>query len=150
MSYTPAQLIAQYQKVKQLREAVEERHAKELEWYKTSMAALTNALLTMANEQGVNSFSCEDGTAYKSEILNMQVTDEHALLDFAEENWETFGSSLIKVSAIKEPLQNWLESAEGKLWLMQNPATGNDAASWRPGAPGVNISYFTKMNVRKK
>ena len=87
-------------------------------------------LLNMLNTQKADSFKCEDGTCYKSHILNVKVEDREKLLDFINEKWDEIGNELLLLSAQKDAVKRWQEE------------TGAPP-------PGVSTSYFTHINVRR-
>lgn len=91
------------------------------------------------------SISTDVGTAYVSNLLNVSVdTDSEvyvnqngesqsgrmALLDFALEHWEDIGGDLLLVSPQKDAVKRWIDE-HGK------------------PPPGLKISYFARVNVRR-
>jgi hypothetical protein len=92
---------------------------------------IDNQLLSMLNEQGCESFKSEHGTAYKSTIMNVKVENRDDLIDAALEHWDEFGNELLLVSAQKDTVKQYMESHKGAL------------------PPGLSISYFTRVNIRR-
>lgn len=97
---------------------------------KQRMQEIEAALLDMLNTQKADSFKCEDGTCYKSHILNVKVEDREKLLDFINERWDEIGNELLLLNAQKDAVKRWTEE------------TGAPP-------PGVVTSYFTHLNVRR-
>lgn len=102
-------------------------------------------LLNSLSEGDKRSISCDSGTAYVSNLLNVSIDPEAepyvneggesqvgrmALLDFALENWADIGADLLLVSPQKDAVKRWMEE-HGK------------------PPPGLKISYFSRVNVRR-
>ena len=112
-----------------------------LEEIDAQLLQLLNALSTGDKK----SISTDLGTAYVSNLLNVSIDPEAepyvnaggesqvgrmALLDFALENWEDIGADLLLVSPQKDAVKRWIEE-HGK------------------PPPGLKISYFARVNVRR-
>ncbi len=119
--------------------------------HKERQAEIQNLLLALLNQQGVDSVKGDAGTAYKSSILNVAIDVENtepyfrldaegnafgktmgreAFLDYALDNWEAFGQDGLLVSAQKDAVKKHIEE-HGK------------------PPPGIKISYFTRVNIRR-
>lgn len=116
-------------------------HKKRLEEIDAQLLTLLNTLTTGDKK----SISTDVGTAYVSNLLNVSIDPEAepyvnlggesqfgrmALLDFALENWEDIGADLLLVSAQKDAVKRWIDE-HGK------------------PPPGLKISYFARVNVRR-
>ncbi len=108
---------------------------------------IQNLLLALLNQQGVDSIRGDAGTCYKTNILNVGLDPEgtepyvkpdtgteergrEAFLDFALDNWESFGQEGLIFSPQKDAVKKHIEE-HGK------------------PPPGVKTSYFTRVNIRR-
>lgn len=108
--------------------------------YKSRIEEIENQLLAMLNEQKIESVRTDHGTAYKSTLLNVSVSPDgedyngargrEAVLDFALEHWDAIGNDLLLVSVQKDAVKRYLEE-HGK------------------PPPGVQTSWFTRVNIRR-
>ncbi len=115
--------------------------------FKARMEEIDVELMTLLNQMGDDkaSISTDIGTAYKSHLLNVSMDAEKvywnasgegqvgrmALLDFALEHWDEIGSDLLLVQPQKDAVKRWMDDHNG-----QPP-------------PGLKISWFTRVNVRR-
>ena len=115
--------------------------------FKARVEQIDAALMTLLNQMGDDkaSISTDIGTAYKSHLLNVSMDAEKvywnasgegqvgrmALLDFALEHWDEIGSDLLLVQPQKDAVKRWMDDHNG-----QPP-------------PGLKISWFTRVNVRR-
>ena len=127
---TDAQLVEQYLKLKAYVAERKEAHAAELAPYQEGMDTIENAFLERLNERGADNTKTDAGTAYKSTLMNVKVVERDAFLKFCTENWDTIGADLLQVSATKDAVKQCIESTQ------QPP-------------PGIEVSFFTRVNVRK-
>lgn len=115
--------------------------------HKARQEEIQNLLLALLNQQQVDSIKGDAGTCYKSNILNVGMDPEgtdpyvpheggqprvgrEAFLDFSLDNWETFGQDGLMFSAQKDAVKKYIEE-HGK------------------PPPGIKISYFTRVNIRR-
>lgn len=115
--------------------------------HKDRQAEIQNLLLALLNQQQVDSIKGDAGTCYKSNILNVGIDSEgtdpyvpheggtprvgrEAFLDFSLDNWEAFGQNGLMFSAQKDSVKKYIEE-HGK------------------PPPGIKISYFTRINIRR-
>ena len=81
-------------------------------------------------ERGSDSTRTDSGTAYFSHLMNTKIEDQAALFDFIAERWEEVGDEAklnIKIDAVKQHMEQ------------------NDG---RP-PPGMSVSYFTRLNIKR-
>ncbi len=145
---TASELIAEHNRINDEIKSANKKFAELLEPYKTRLEAVDGALLALLNALGGTekaNLSTEHGTAYISHLLNVSVDPEQeyvnangekqagrmALLDFCLENWDEIGQDLLLVQPQKDAVKTWMEEHEG------NPP------------PGLKISWFSRVNVRR-
>ena len=129
---TADELIQEYLKIDSWCDAESKRFAEHLKPHKTRLEEIKSTILGMLTQQKQNSFSTDNGTAYISTILTPKIADRDKYLDFVNENWETIGNELLQVSAPqKDALKQYMEEHN------------NDAP------PGVEVSYFNRINIRR-
>lgn len=71
------------------------------------------------------------GTAYISEIMDPKVEEPEKTLDWALDNYDTVGPDYIKVSPKVEAIRSYMADHDSQL------------------PPGITISYFRRLNVRR-
>lgn len=115
---------------------------------KARMEEIDAELMTLLNQMGDDkaSISTDVGTAYKSHLLNVGIDPEGeayvnadgeeqkgrmALLDWALEHWHEGGADLLLVQPQKDAVKAFMEANDGK------------------PPPGLKISWFTRVNVRR-
>lgn len=148
-SKTADELVARHLFLKDWMAAESKRFAEYLAPHKAEMEAIDNQLHGMLNALGGGDkamLSSDAGTAYLSTLMNVSVspdgapytkpgaetqTGREALLDFALDNWDEIGNELLLFQAQKDAVRRWMDEHDG-----QPP-------------PGLKISYFTRVNVRR-
>ena len=127
----PASLVAERLKIEEWMAAESKRFGDFLAPHKARVEEINNQVLAWLNTNKLDKFTCEAGTAYRSTLLNLKVEDREKLLDFCNENWDGVGNELLMVSAQKDAVKNWMDEHQGA------------------PPPGVGISFFTRLNIRK-
>ena len=147
---TPAELIEEHIRLDDYLKSEAKRFNAFMAPSKQRMEAIENELLAALNEMTKNSspedqakasFSCNAGTAYKSNILNIKLdpegTEEYsgetgrdAFLSYVLDNWETFGNEMLLFQPQKDAVKKHIEE------------------SGRP-PPGVKTSWYTRVNIRR-
>lgn len=125
---TDAQLVEKYLQLKAKVASMSEVFDAQVKPYKDGMATIENALLALLNERGADNTKTENGTAYKSTLLNVKVIDQAAFLKFCTEQGGS--AEMMDIKALKDPVKDWIEE------------TGNPP-------PGVETSQFVRVNVRR-
>lgn len=128
---TPAELVASHFKLKADLEAIQKVCSEKCKPYQVKLEEVHNSLLALLNSQGLDSFSTDDGTAYKSTLLNVKVVDKNRFVDECLDNWDTFGADALLVSAQKDAVKTYMEEHQGL------------------APPGIETSFFTRVNVRR-
>lgn len=128
---TPADLVKQYNETKTFLDGQIKAFDEYAKPFKEKLETIRNQLLAIANSQGLDSLSTEFGTAYKSTILNLKIDNRDAYLQFVTQNWNEYGNAMLQCGATKEAVKEYMDRNSG-----QPP-------------PGINISWFTRMNVNR-
>jgi len=128
---TDENMVARYLALKAWIEGEKKRFDAYLEPHKGEMDAIEGEFLKRFNERGQDASPTEHGTAYKSVLMNVKITDRDKLLDLCLDNWAEIGGDMLIISAQKDAVKSWMESHEG------HPPTG------------VEVSHFTRVNVRR-
>lgn len=144
-------LIAEEIRIGDFCEQQAKAFAEFLKPHKARQAAIQAELLSRLFARKADNTSCDAGTAYRSDILNVKIDVEgteayqrknedgslastsegrDAFLDYALDNWETFGQDGLLVNAQKDAVRKHIEE-HGK------------------PPPGIKISYFTRVNIRR-
>ena len=130
MNFTDAQLVEKYLALKTHIAARKEAYEAELKPFTDGMAMIENAFLQRLNERGADNTKTDFGTAYKSTLLNVKVVDRDAFMQHCIDHWDTYGSEMLNVSALKDPVKQYLDD--------------NGVSP-----PGTDVSYFTRVNIRR-
>ena len=107
--------------------------AKLNEWakpHKARIAEIEGILRTRLTERKADSTKTDAGTAYFSHLMNTKIEDNAAVFDFAADHWEDVGAD-VKVSLPLAVVKEHMEKNEGK------------------PPPGISVSYFTRLNVKR-
>lgn len=107
--------------------------AKLNEWakpHKARIAEIEGDLRTRLTDRKADSTKTEAGTAYFSHLMNTKIEDNAKLFDFAADNWEEVGGD-VKISVPLATVKAHMESNEGK------------------PPPGVSVSYYSRLNIRR-
>lgn len=114
--------------------------------FRAEMEALRNRLLQMLLEQKTDSFKTKHGTAYTSTLLQHKIdpnaapyTDEQgatyigrdALLYYMLDRWQEYGNEALAVSIPVATVRQVMDDNNGT------------------PPPGLTISYFTRVNVKR-
>lgn len=128
MTFTVGALIAKHGELKTAIAEIQDRFDAELKPYTQAMETINQALLVELQNQGLQNFKCDDGTAYLSTIMSAKVADRGQFLGFLIENraWD-----MLDARPLKDPVKNWLDENNGT------------------PPPGVTVEFTTKCNVRR-
>ena len=122
-------LIDKFLEIKAHVEKREAQLAEELKGPRAGMDILKNALLARLNSRGADNTKTESGTAYKSKILDAKVVDRQAFLSYCVANWSEFGSDMINIKAVADPVKQAM--ADGTI------------------PPGLEVTTTVRINIRK-
>ena len=129
--FTDKQLIEKYIWMRDLIAVKKDAYNKVVKPYVAGMEVIEKALLARLIQRGSQNTKTDAGTAFKQEILNVRIADRDAYLQFVRENWDDFGNQMMQLAAPqKDAVRDYIDKYKA-------PPTG------------VEISYFTNVNVRK-
>ncbi len=135
------ELVQRYISIRDWLAEENKRFAAHLQPYKAQMEGIENEFLKRLNERGQDASPTEHGTAYKSTLLQAQLSPDgrpygdlagrEAFLDFCLDNWRGFGNEALMFQPQKDSVKKYMEEHGGV------------------PPPGVKVSWFTKVNVRR-
>ena len=141
---TAEELIAEHVKVGDFLKSEQKRFDEYTKPYKARMEEIEGKLLAMLNALGggtKKNLSTDAGTAYLSNIMTPSVDVDapdykgakgrEALLDFALDHWDEYGSEMLMLRPQKDAVEQYMQEHNG-----QPP-------------PGVKVSYFARLNIRR-
>lgn len=132
MTDTAEQLIAEALRIDDHIKAQSKAFTDYLAPFKQQREEIENKLLALLNSQNSESIKADSGTAYISTILTPKINNRDNYLDWINENWDDFGNEMLQLSAPqKEALKQYMEENNNAL------------------PPGVEISYFRRLNIRR-
>ena len=123
---TDLQLIEHYVKLRSLVAEKTKALTDALKPYKAGMETIETALMARLIQRGADDTKTEAGTAYKVEHMNIKVADREKFLDYALNG----GEDMLLASPQKDAVRQYLDEHKA------NP-------------PGVEVSFFADINIRK-
>jgi hypothetical protein len=127
---TDAELIEKHQILKADITTYKADVAAKLKPFEDDMEVIETELMRRLIERGAKHTKTEFGTAYTVDLLNIKVADRDAFLQFCIKNWDTIGAEMLNVSALKEPVKDFMNGS-------------------KEPPPGLELSTFTRLNVRR-
>lgn len=117
--------------------------------YREELEAIEAALMAFLNETKQASGKTEHGTFYKSTLTKPKVVDRQAYLDAVFHNWNEWGQAMLQVGMPQlDELKAYIEAKQKELEAHAvNVGTLPEDTSLTP--PGVEVTYLTKLNIRK-
>lgn len=127
--FTDLQLVEKYVWLRELVRVKKKAYDDIVKPYVAGMEVIEQALLARLIERGADNTKTEAGTAYKQTILNVKIEDQEKYLDFVLNTDE--GRPMLQLAAPqKDAVREFVDK--------------NNAPP-----PGVGISYYTNLNVKK-
>lgn len=124
---TPGQMIERYLQLRNTKLSLVAEHEVQLKPYNEALETLELALLDWLNQNGLDNFKSPHGTAFKKIHTGVKMFDRESLIDFVRET-DDFG--VFTNNLTKEWVKDYVETH-------------------KTAPPGVEVSTFTVVNVRK-
>ena len=139
-------LVEEYFRNEGFIESENKRFATHMKPFNDRQEVIKQQLHEKLNAEGLENFKTPHGTAYKSHLLNTKIDPDavpyvkeggeevrgrEAVLDFCLDNWATIGNELLQIGVTKDAVKSWMDSHDGA------------------PPPGVSISRFTRINIRR-
>lgn len=123
----PAELIKKYVELRDTKAAMKAEQEAAMKPYTEALETIEIALLDYLNEAGAENVKTEYGTAFKKQSLTTKMVDRQALVDSCVErnNFDCFTNNLSK-EAVKQYIEDF-----------------------KMAPPGVEVTHFTTVNVRR-
>jgi hypothetical protein len=116
-----------------LEDQIKAAQAKFDEWAKPRkerIAQIEGEISRRLLERKADSTKTDSGTAYFSHLMNAKIENQELLFDFVADNWAEVGADT-KINVKLDTVKQHMENNEGK------------------PPPGMSISYFTRLNIRR-
>src|SRR5262245_59425771 len=99
---TVAQMTEKYLQLRKHKQAIQDRHKRELVQHNELLARLGNLILAELNAAGVNSMASAEGTVYKSVETSVTVKNWAETLTYIQENeaWDLLEARVAKTAAV--------------------------------------------------
>lgn len=111
------------------------RFAEHIKPVKTEMEGIKSKLhemLLALGSKDKQSISTDYGTVYTSSIMTPKITDRDKFLDAVNENWDQWGNEMLQVNKPQvNALRNYMDAHHDTL------------------PPGIEVSYFVNVNIRR-
>ena len=127
---TDNDLIAENHK---LEDQIKAGMAKFNEWaapLKARIKEIEDDIFARLVTRGADSTKTDAGTAYISRLATVKIESSEKLFDFAADHWDAYGDE-VKVVISKAGVDKYMEDNNGEL------------------PPGVSLSKFSKLNIRR-
>ena len=128
---TDDDLIAENFKTEDLIKAAQQKFEEWAKPHKERLKAIEDTLFARLVERKADSTKTDSGTAYISQLANTKIEDREALFDFIAEHWDECGNDMLKLGVSIDPIRNYMQSHDGAL------------------PPGVSISHYNRLNIRR-
>ena len=125
---THAEMIKKYLEIKDYIEREQKAFDEKTEPYTKAMSTIANHLLEVLNTQGGQSIKTDFGTAYKATSMAAKVVDREEFYNFV---FDHRAHNYLTAAVSKDAVKEFMEINNGLL------------------PPGIEISNFTKVNIRR-
>jgi acyl-CoA reductase-like NAD-dependent aldehyde dehydrogenase len=123
-------LIAENFKLEDLIKAAQAKFDEWAKPHKERIAAIEGEISRRLLDRKADSTKTDSGTAYFSNLMNAKIENQELLFDFVADNWAEVGADT-KINVKLDTVKQHMENNEGK------------------PPPGMSISYFTRLNIRR-
>ena len=130
MTLSAADLVQEHIKLDDFCKAETKKFTAHLEPHKKRMEEIQNLLLNLLNEQKSKSMATDHGTAYISTIMTPKIMDRDEYIHFIWDHYGAWADLLQIREPQKEALRDYMEQEN------EPP-------------PGVEVSYFNRLNIRR-
>lgn len=125
---TPGELIAKYIEVRDYVKKRQDAFDAELKPYTEGLTAIEGQLFIELENSGLENLKSESGTAYKVRTMHAKVADKDTLMTFVAEHGHF---ELLTAAVAKDAIKDFMEEHQN------NPP------------PGVDVTYTTRINIRR-
>jgi len=126
-----ADLIAENFKLEDLIKAAQIKFEDWAKPHKTRLKEIEDTLFARLAERKSDSTKTDYGTAYISTLMSTKIEAREPLIDFMMDQWEAWGSDMMQVGVTKDAVKRYMEDNNGQL------------------PPGISISHFSRLNIRR-
>jgi hypothetical protein len=144
-TFDPAALIREYHELDAHIDLQTKAFGEYLKPTRTRIEEIRSTLHAKALEQKVNGFPTDEGTAYLSVITSHKIDSESAytnaegrvstgrdaVLDWALDNWDDYGSEGVTINVLKAVVDRWREEHDNK------------------PPPGLKLDTMVRLNIKK-
>ena len=127
---TDLQLVEKYLELKTKVAAATEAYKELIQPDEEAMELIEGEFLRRFMERGSDNSKTQAGTAYKSTIVNFEVVDRDAFLNFCLEYWDKGGADMVSIKTVKDGVKEHLNGSQNL-------------------PPGLSQSQITRVNVRR-
>jgi hypothetical protein len=120
-------LVLKYRQLRDKKKALDDAHAQVMKPYNEALQAIENMLLDHLNRTGGESVRTSEGTFYKSTTVTYKIDNPGVLRAYIEQHGLT---DLYTNALSKEAVEELLKRGQ-------------------PLPPGIAVSSFTRVNIRK-
>lgn len=141
--------VARYHELNAFLDKQNEAFAAFCKPYREEIEAIQSTLLGFLNDAKQNGGKTDHGSFYKSTLTRPKIVDRNAYLDYIFQNWNEGGNAMLQVGAPQlDAFKDYVEHREKELEAhVANLGKLPDDTSLTP--PGIEVTYITKLNIRK-
>ena len=150
---TPEETISKYIAIRDKKAELAAKHSEELRPFNDAMETIERWLLQKLNEQGLDSFKCSSGTAYKTVHTSVTMADADifkryvvrqavdSLLEYMQST-ESSDEEALTTVILSSPAMALFEIRSAKKEVQERMDQGESV-------PGLNISKTATVGVRR-
>jgi uncharacterized protein (DUF342 family) len=127
------QVVLQYRKLREKAEDILNEAKEKAKIYTDAMEQIENLLSALMTEMKLNSLPTDHGTAYKTTVTNVKITDRTKFMKWAYDNHP----DLLQVSCNKTALKEYEPDVKQK-------------KAAKPYPPGIEVAKLQRVNIRGK
>lgn len=147
---TPAGKIQRWNELKQHLATQSKAFTDYCKQFRDEQDEIEGWLLNFLNTTGQNSAKTDAGTAYKSVLTQPKIVDRTAYLDWALDHWDTGGNEMLQIGAPQvSAFETFMELRKQVLKEYAEKNAGELPPDAAITPPGTEVSFFTRVNVRK-
>lgn len=132
---TVDELIGKYRELRLAAEAILNEAKEKVLQYQQAMEFIENHLSALMEEWKVKSLPTENGTAYKTTVVNVKIEEKEKFVDWAYENHR----ELLQVTCNKTALKEYEPKVNSK---------GEVITPGKRYPPGITVTKLHRVNVR--
>lgn len=147
MDQTDADLIKKYVEIRDFLEKKSTEFGEQMKPYQAALDSIGGEMLSRLNERDAQNCKTEFGTAFKKTDMSVRMADRETFFHFLLEPYEPYIENAAQEIAFDEMRQRIQAFTTAHLAKDAVKEYLDGSAGQPP--PGVDVTYFTKVNIRR-